>query len=149
MMDKQKTGQTTTSPQPSGGPAHTLEELAGLVFDVPCAVCGEIVFALPYVAGVHHIVHCHKCGEETWITVDDSGSIIHLPAQKARLQIKRAAVSTEPDKDEVCPSCESDYPGWRASGYSIKGTEVQVRWRCSECGDTIDVMTDWLAEEGS
>lgn len=72
------------------GPALGVEELAGLMLEVPCAQCGGMSFVVPYVAGVEHVVHCHKCGEQTRIRVGKSGGITYLPEKVAQAR-KRAS----------------------------------------------------------
>lgn len=117
------------------GPAKSMEELAGLVFDVPCANCGETVFTLPYVAGASHFVHCHKCGKGTWVGIDEKGSLAHMPEEVIQERIKHTRkYALSQDVRYRCPACQSIYPGWKPGSITVEGAEVVRGFRCPGCG---------------
>jgi hypothetical protein len=115
------------------GPAKSMEELAGLVFDVPCANCGETVFTLPYVAGASHYVHCHKCGEGTWIGIDDNGSIAHMPQEEFQRRISslKEYISGR-GYTFYCSYCKSSKRA-RPTSFILQGTYLNFKLSCPSC----------------
>jgi hypothetical protein len=138
------------------GPAKSMEELAGLVFDVPCANCGETVFTLPYVAGASHFVHCHKCGKGTWVGIDEEGSLAHMPEEVIQERIERIRKYADGflsilQGGNTCPACSQWGHGWKLGSITVKGAEVVCGFRCPNCGREGIVNRysplAWLAEE--
>lgn len=138
-----------TVAQPAG-PADSMEELAGLVFDVPCANCAGMVFSLPYVADTEHLLQCHKCGEQTRILVDERGGIVYLPEEvaQARMEAALKILRAQPSSAHMitCPWCKEPW-FWTNDGldYRLHGRLALATWPCFGCKKQINVgIVAWV-----
>jgi hypothetical protein len=138
------------------GPARSMEELAGLLFDVPCANCGETVFTLPYVAETSHFVHCHKCGKGTWVGIGEKGSLAHMPEEVIQERIERIREYADGFLSilrggNTCPACSEISRSWKLGSITVEGAEVVCGFRCYCCGEESIVNRysplAWLAEK--
>jgi ribosomal protein S27E len=116
------------------GPAKSMEELAGLVFDVPCANCGETVFTLPYVAEASHFVHCHKCGKGTWVGIDEEGSLAHMPEEEFQRRINSLKKHVGGTGYRFYCSCSEYEVRAKLTSFTLKGTYLNFKLECSSCG---------------
>jgi hypothetical protein len=104
-------------------PARSPEELAGLVFDVPCLKCGKNVFTVPYVTNTHHVLTCSQCKTETWVLVDETGGIKYFDRDtalaKIRAVVEKAAENPRPD-DHYCI--------YKFGDYEVNKSSIKITW---------------------
>jgi hypothetical protein len=108
---------------PPGTPAKSADELAGLVFDVPCMKCGKNVFTVPYVANAHHVLTCQACKGETWVLIDAAGGIKYFEKEVALQKIQAALY-----RKTAPPATGSNYY-YAFESYEVKISKIEVVWR--------------------